>query len=485
MMKMLSIEKGMRVLEPCAGDGVFVDALSIDELNLSVDIYELNEDAVVVLNRKYGGNKNVRIIHGDTLASSELDFYSETGGVYDRIIANPPYGGWLDYSKRKVLRRLYPGLYVKETYTLFLFRCIQLLRENGILVFIIPDTFLNLHMHTKLREYLWMKTKIKEIVLFSSSFFPGISFGYSNLCIMTLQKSSNVDYLDNKFRVITGFKRVEELLQAGNCEHHKVYEFSQRDIYCNVDHALFTSENPKIMQLINFSRKRVGDIADCVTGFYSGNDEKYLRAMSSIRARPRNRAGSRYKIVDEKLVFEGYKEKNILDGIEGPKCFIPIVKGGATKYLKPDTWYMEWSVEAVRNYKTDEKARFQNSKYYFKFGISVPMVSSTQITAALIENRLFDQSIVGIFPRESIWVCYLLAFFNSPTCNRLIRAINPSTNNSANYIKKIPFIPPSEQVLTEIDKTTMKIVEDIKKLGKYDTEDEKRLHGYFREIYGC
>lgn len=39
---------------------------------------------------------------------------------------------------------MYTELNVKETYTLFLLRCIQLLNDGGRLVFIIPDTFMNI-----------------------------------------------------------------------------------------------------------------------------------------------------------------------------------------------------------------------------------------------------------------------------------------------------------------------------------------------------
>lgn len=59
---------------------------------------------------------------------------------------------------------------------------------------------------------------------------------------------------------------------------------------------------------------------------------------------------------------------------------------------------MNWSKNAVLHYKKDKKARFQNPKYYFRYGIGVPMISSSSITASLIEYKLFDQSIVGIFP---------------------------------------------------------------------------------------
>ncbi len=98
---------------------------------------------------------------------------------------------------------------------------------------------------------------------------------------------------------------------------------------------------------------------------------------------------------------------------------------------------MDWSTHAIVEYRESKKCRFQNSQYYFKkHGIAIPMISSSKLTAALIEGRLFDQSIVGVFPHQSSLTCYLLAFFNSRVAYCLIKAINPTANNSANYIKE-------------------------------------------------
>ena len=116
------------------------------------------------------------------------------------------------------------------------------------------------------------------------------------------------------------------------------------------------------------------------------------------------------------------------------------MKGGRRRYFKPDEWYVDWSAQAVQTYRSNHKARFQNPDYYFRHGIGVPMVSSSSISAAILKDRVFDQSVVGIFPQEEKWLYYLLAFFNTETCNTLIRTINPTANNSANYIKKIPLL---------------------------------------------
>jgi len=483
MVQKLSAENGMRVLEPCAGDGIFVAALNSITQNLSMDVYELNPQAVLLLRRRYGRNAEVRITQADTLTDETLSFLARMGGIYDRVIANPPYGGWLDYEKRKLLSKLYPNLYVKETYTLFLYLCVQLLRDKGILVFIVPDTFLNLHRHTSLRRYLLTTTKIREVCLFPSCFFPGVNFGYSNLCVITLEKCiSEKRCLDNVFKVVTGLRSVGELalLAKGPTSQHSVFNFKQREVYENIGHALFISEDPRTTHVINRCTVRIGDIAHCVTGFYSGNDKKYLRTASRHLKNAR-----KYELVDTSLICVDYESKqDILDGIKGTKRFIPIVKGGGIKYFKPDMWYMDWGLEAVNDYKTNKKARFQNPQFYFQYGIGVPMVSSSRITASIIENRLFDQSIVGVFPKDTKWTYYLLALFNSTTCNTIIRTINPSANNPANYIKKIPFIAPAGRQLEHINGMVREIIEDARAGKRYPRQYEAGLGRLIAGLYG-
>ena len=120
---------------------------------------------------------------------------------------------------------------------------------------------------------------------------------------------------------------------------------------------------------------------------------------------------------------------------------------------------MCWDSETVSFYKADKKARFQNYEYYFKTGIGIPMVKSSRIKAFLMQNRVFDQSIVGIFPKDKTKLNYILALMNSDIINQIIHIINPTANNSANYIKLIPYIEPSSMLLDEISETVDRIVE--------------------------
>ena len=480
MVEKLSLKQEDRIFEPCGGDGVFVEAILDSNPNAMIDVCEINHQSVRILQDKFYNYPATNIRQCDTLLDNDLIFHSRFGGLYDKIIANPPYGAWQDYDKRNDLKKLFPDVYTKETYTLFLYRCIELLKTGGILSFIIPDTFLTLHSHKAIRKQILTKTKILELALFPSSFFPDVHFGYANLSIITLQKGNDKkECTNNSFRVITGFSDVQQLADVTD-NKLKTLIFVQKSILENPDHAFLIANNSKIIETINHSKLKVGDIAYCVTGFYSGNDKKFMQVISSDL-----KNGKNYALVNQNSINKEYRENpDILTGIEHEKCFLPIVKGGNTKYLKPENWFMNWSKEAVHHYKTDQKARYQNSQFYFKFGIGVPMVSSSSITASLIENKLFDQSIVGIFPKDEKLTYYLLAFFNSPTCNQLIRTINSSANNPANYIKKIPFVMPDEDALEKITDKMLGIISSIKENGSFDESVETQMNHYFKFVYG-
>lgn len=475
MTGMLHIESEDYILEPCGGDGVFVDKILEHNPDVRIKVLELNPEAVVGLKSKYSSRSNISIKETDTLLDETILSCSQR---YDKIIGNPPYGARNDDRKKELLNKLYTDLYTKESYTLFLYACIQCLKENGELCFIIPDTFLSLHRHLSIRKYLLTNTIIKEIVLFPSSFFPGVNFGYANLCIITLKKCSDISRnLDNKIIIRTNINAVEELGNS-NCGIRRVV--SQKTIYDGNGSAFMFNSSDTIVELINNEDlQRIGDIASCVTGFYSGNDKKYLHpagrevknSKKYVCASPEN---------TRTTSLSGKEKKN---GISGSDYLVPIVKGGSIEYVKPNCWFMDWSAQAISEYRQSKKCRFQNSDFYFRNGIGIPMIRSSKLTGALMDGRLFDQSIVGVFPNDESWVYYLLGFFNSSVCTELINAINPSANNSANYIKKIPFITPCDDIKTMVDTLVRKIIYKLK-AGEGGVDSiKKELDKIFADLY--
>lgn len=475
MTRMLNFEPHDNILEPCGGDGVFIDKILEHNPDAHVNVFELNPSAVVGLKKKYSNRPGISVKETDTLLDTTIVSCSQK---YDKIIGNPPYGARNDEKKKGLLNKLYSDLYTKESYTLFLYACTRCLKENGELCFIIPDTFLSLHRHLSIRKFLLTNTQIKELALFPSSFFPGINFGYANLCIITLKKSSDISQnMNNEIVIRTNFKTVEEL-ENTDCGTRKI--IFQKSVYEGVGSAFMFNSTDKVANLINNEKlKKIGDIASCVTGFYSGNDKNYLHPLNGEIKNSKKYICAK----TENIRRTELSQEEKVTGITENDYLVPIVKGGNIEYIKPNHWFMDWSAQAISEYKQSKKCRFQNSDFYFKNGIGIPMIRSSKLTGALIEGRLFDQSIVGVFPKEEKWIFYLLGFFNSSVCTELINAINPSTNNSANYIKKIPFIAPCDEIKNKVDALVQNIIATLKYGDTNIEADKKEIDEIFANLY--
>ena len=460
MVSLLDLSKDDLLFEPAAGDGHLIDSVRKSQSSCLITAYELNPTQVSNLNTKYGGDTKVEVVHQDTILCPDLDLREGFGPRFTKILANPPYGGWQEYERRADLKKRFRGFYVRETYTLFLLRCLRLLEAKGKLVFIIPNTFLYLNMHAPLRRYILEEFSVETIDIFKSSLFPGISFGYADLCIISISAKQAADHHSFRLRFLESLSEFESPTHLDANSNFIL----QRSILTNPNDTFPVSSNQMTSQGLMDHETLMADIADCVTGFYSGNDKRFLRCASVAVKR-----SNRYDVVEQNRVETQLDEiPQPLIGIEGERCFIPILKGGGFHFLKPRMWYVDWSKEAVAHYKSDRKARFQNSSYYFKRGIGFPMVTSTKPTASLIDQALFDQSVVGIFPRR-VELEFLLAYCNSNPFWACLKTINPSANNSAKYVLRTPVIRPEPDQESIIVQKTKELL-DLLRNGKCGSE---------------
>lgn len=455
MASLLELEAGDALLEPAAGDGHLIDAAKSISSHVQITAYELHPEHAENLRRKYSGDETIRIFERDTIFCRDLDLKENFGPKYSKILANPPYGAWQEYERRAELKRRFPGFYVRETYTLFLLRCLRVLRDGGRLVFIIPDTFLYLHLHAPIRKFMLENYTVENIDVFNSSLFPGINFGYAGLCIVSLKAERA--QASHSFKV-----RLVETLNGFHLNDHidsQTRIVTQAEVLRSHGYAIPLSNTRSGLNEISDRVVTIADVADCVTGFYSGQDKTFLRRSSDLVKR-----SDGYEIVDWSLVeSRPFSLPCLLDGIAGDRCFVPILKGGGYNFIKPQMWFVDWSAKSVSHYKSDPKSRFQNSSYYFRRGIGFPMVTSTRPTAALIEDCLFDQSIVGIFPKGCLSLEFILAYCNSQPFWNALKSVNPSANNSSKYVLRTPIVLPNEHEHSSITSKTKDLLELLRK----------------------
>ena len=87
----------------------------------------------------------------------------KTKGGFDIVIGNPPYGASLDEEMRNILASKYKEVPDFETADYFLCKSYELLKENGINAFIIPNTILSNVYAKKLRQLLIKKWNVYAI----------------------------------------------------------------------------------------------------------------------------------------------------------------------------------------------------------------------------------------------------------------------------------------------------------------------------------
>ena len=454
MVSKLGSLDGETIFEPCAGDGAFIEKILEKNPSKHLDIvaYDLNALAIKNLEVKFKKDQRIRLKHSDTLLDSELDEQLRAGKRYSRIIGNPPYGAWQDQEKRSLLKAKYGG-YVRETYSLFMRRCLNLLQNDGRMVFIVPDTFLALHMHEEMRRNILTQFTIEELLLMPSNFFPGVNFGYANLCVITIVARPPIDTSTTRIVKVNSDVEVLRALASGDYSLAESDIFtSQESIVRNVGSSFLISSDLDVTELINKSTLTLGNIADCVTGFYSGSNSENIFPISNLEA---SGEGS-IDLIDVEM--HPGNQADILLGCN-TKRYIPIYMGGKAVINKQIEKCVNWSTEDIVRFKSDGRARFQNSSYYFRKGIGVPMVKSKTLKAFRIDRQLFDQSVVGIFPHEERFLNFLLLYLNSDLCSRIINAINHTANNSANYVKKVP-VPLSEDFIIKAEELVEKFDND-------------------------
>ena len=104
--------------------------------------------------------------------------------------------------------------------------------------------------------------------------------------------------------------------------------YKQSDILKNENYKFIITDNSKIA-IINDSKVRIGDVADVVTGFYSGNNKEFICAKSKEIKGAQN-----YRMVDCDKIYDCYDLTGIKNVAEG---YVAYVKGSSdTRYIRKE-----------------------------------------------------------------------------------------------------------------------------------------------------
>jgi len=431
MAELLGNVTGKTVLEPSVGNGSLLGALQGSPERVdAVDI-----DATIlgkVQHRLPGMSIN-------TYCADFVDLHLNSSlistpkvslpGDYDAVISNPPFGLFFTQDYRRKLKQALPYLYVRESYGLFFVLSIFLLKPDGRFVFLLPDTFLASKNHAPLRRFICKSAAVSNVVRFPSKRFETVNFAYGNLCIIAGNKRAMQP--EDSINWVEAFDSNYPVLDQPK---NNVSKFSGRDCLVYLDQGWCRGMVDGLEYFKDWVK--LGDIAECKTGIYTGDNKRFI---GYDPARVTKRLNG-HAIQWEADVYPGnFSDEEKVKGLEITNSYVPLIRGGHRKFDDVTAWAIKWDQQSVLFYKTNKKARLQNSEYYFRPGIAVPMVTSKRLTASLMSGAVFDQGVVGVFPKKMENFSSIFIYLNSSIASKLRNEIlNDSANNSANYLKRLP-----------------------------------------------
>jgi hypothetical protein len=254
------------ILEPSFGEGAFLFAVIEKLLTLGqgtrqeklqriftsqlygVEIDEqLYARTIIQIQNKYGNVDTNNLKCNDYF---RVYFDKEQ---FDFIIGNPPFGGTFDREIEDGLDKLYgtwKGYNLKkETYSFFIAKSLDLLKQNGILCFISSDTFLTINTMVGLRKRLADQTM--PVVKHLESFSEETQY---SMVVLTAAKTGCADAVT----VNATSMPIEKIMLTDN------FSWRLDDEFCKY-----------------FEGEKLGDYIVCTSGMTVGKNEYFIRKLQS------------------------------------------------------------------------------------------------------------------------------------------------------------------------------------------------------------
>lgn len=207
--------------------------------------------------------------------SAYLPFKQE---IYDYIIANPPYNchevAYIRDNKKRLSEAFPIGTY--NMYSMFLSAIINIAKDGCLIGVIISDSFLTATLHAKLREEIFTKCSIHQLILCPNDLFWNQNADVRT-CIMILQKG--VQY-QKQVKILNRPTDVNEFKHILNQKDFKLVSLDS--IRLGIDRTVnqfIIDINSDVVDLFK-KQPSLGSMFKCVTCISTGNDKKYLSKTS-------------------------------------------------------------------------------------------------------------------------------------------------------------------------------------------------------------
>lgn len=288
--------KDLRILDPACGSGQFLleayDILykqykktNIQEKEIHQNIiekhlfgFDIDKIAVALtklnlfLKSKGGYAGEFNILLADTLKRDsnllEPNPLNKLRNSFDFIVGNPPWGANLSKEQKDYYKKHYEiGKNGLNSFTLFIERCFDFLKEGARLGFLIPEAYLKIKVHQPSRTQLLDDAKILLLAI-GGEIFQKV---YAPSLIMIFQMEKNKKNREANEII------VENGIFNGKAEEKKVIQKNFYKSFENIFNINQVGETEKILNhILNQKNYYLKNNALFILGIVTGNNKKYL-----------------------------------------------------------------------------------------------------------------------------------------------------------------------------------------------------------------
>ena len=342
---------------------------------------------------------------------------------YHVVVANPPYMGVKNMNPRlaQFLKDDYEE-YKSDLFSAFIARCFDLSFADGQLGFMSPFVWMFISSYEKLRKLFIEQKTITSLIQLEYSGFDGATVP---ICTFTLQNSYSPNYLGGYIR-LSDFRGPENqsprALEAINNQECGWFYRKFANVFKKIPGSPIAYwASSTVFELFERSSS-VSEYFETSCGLFTCNNDLFIRYW-----------------------WEVSENVSSIFGREGAK-WVPHTKGAnGTKWCKSNEYVVNYQDNGglIKSYRVSrgQSASLPGQKYYFKSGVTFPMISSSNFTASLLDGAsTFDISSNAAFSKghEKLNIL-LLSLLCSKLSAKFLDILCPTINFLPSDIEKIPF----------------------------------------------
>lgn len=504
--------------------GVDLDrqAVEIAQLNLLLKIAEKGQRLPLLQQNIQNGNS---LIDNENIAKdkafswkNKFEKIIKNEGGFDVIIGNPPYVRiqTLDESSVNFFNKNYESATKNyDIYALFVEKGISLLKENGVLGFILPSKFFNSDYGEGLRKIIADNKLLYKIVDFKD--FQVFDGATTYTCLIFLKKPKNKDFEYMELFDKSGLSSTKNIKK-------EFFKVSKQELPNTKESWNFISNDSKaLMNKLDKIKLRLGDISKNIfQGLVTGADKLYFVNMIEDKGnvvRIRNNFDKKEFFLEKIIVKKLLKGKEIRRwGIDWQKIYIIYpyeVKKNSARLISLDEIKINYpkTYQYFLNYEKElrarEKNRFKNEKDWHQFGRlqNIDKFEQPKIMTQVLSSKnsfTFDEKGeyyfvgggnaggYGIVLRNEYSKDYysILGLLNSKLLEFYLRKISTPFRGGfysygKRFIERLPIIIPLEaerEKLAQLSKSQLERGKRISEIGDKKTDDRAIIEEEMKKV---